>query len=59
MYDKFLGVNVIESTNHLLEEVLGVILLELTTLPYVAQEVTSLAEFHHKAHVLAGLKRII
>ena len=59
MDNKLLGVDIIESTDHLFEEVLGIVLLELAALSDVTEEVATLAEFHYEAHMLTGLKRII
>ena len=59
MDDVLLRVDVVQSTDHLLEEILGIIFFKLSSLADVAEQVTALAELHHKAHVLTRFEGII
>ena len=51
-----LGVAVVKPANELLENTLGNILLELSTLSHIVQKVSSSSDLNHKKDVLLSLK---
>lgn len=51
--------NVVEALDELLEEVLCVVFLELSPLSNIAENITSLAQLHHKRDVLGSFKTVI
>jgi len=59
MDHELLLVDVIQAFHQHLEQVFGVVFLQLPSLPYIAEQVTTLTQFHHEANVLVRLKRII
>lgn len=56
VHDELALMNVVEAGDHLLEQVLGIVFLELTTLSNVAEQIASLAQFHHEAHMFTRFK---
>ena len=59
MDDVLLRMDVVQATDHLLEEIFGIIFFELSPLANVTEQVAALAEFHHKAHVFTRFERVI
>ena len=59
MHHKLLSMDIVEPLDQLFEQVFGILLLELSPFPDIAQEITTLAELHHEAHMPIGLEAII
>ena len=59
MHHELLGVDVIQTLDQLLEQVLCIVFLELPSLPDVAEQIPTLAELHDKAYVLICLECIV
>ena len=59
MHNKLLCVDIVEPFNHHLEQKLGVILLQFPSFSHIAEQISTLAEFHDKTYMLICFKRII
>lgn len=51
--------DVVETADHLLEQVLRIIFLQLSALTHITQQVATLAKLHDEAHVLARLEGVV
>lgn len=59
MDNKFLRVDVVETFDQLLEEILGIIFLQSSTLSHVCEQVATLTQLHDEANMLLGFEAII
>jgi hypothetical protein len=50
---------IVKPLNQLFKQILGILLLELSPLPDIAQQIATLAQLHDKAHMPIGLEAII